>query len=178
MACGLGTGVCFTAVTRNFYYDTNDSFDSRYIAVYVVGQEEQVNRVTQLLLGFVALVMPGTAQFGYFRDGFTASNNGVSIEIISVRTSPRTRAEGTGHWLIRWKTQKRVELAEVSITVAGFDFPVECQTVPGSKLAPLDKHNPLFDIPLATVSQIDFILYKGVKVGRAKEVGRATFKKQ
>lgn len=106
-----------------------------------------------------------------FSDGFKAVNQGVSIEIVCVRTTPRMREEGRCEWIVKWTSKKKATLVEISITQAGFGFPIVFKSVPGPLTTPLDVHNPMFDVPLESVSQIDFILFKGTQ-----EIGQATFK--
>ena len=119
----------------------------------------------------VALVtMP--AQNGKFSPGYTATDNGVSIEFVTVHDGPGCRHNESCAWMVSWNTKRKCESVEIAVTFAGgADAPSIAVIVPGSKTAPLDKRKPVFEIPLGTVRGIDFILWNG-----DKEVARATFK--
>jgi hypothetical protein len=108
---------------------------------------------------------------GRFCDGYTATDHGVSIKIQVVHTSPRMKVTGTSKWAISWRPKRQSETVEIGVTLAGFDVPVQVVMVPGKKSAPLDQHNPVFEVPLAEVRQIDFTFRNGVK-----EVGVSSFK--
>ena len=127
----------------------------------------------KLLVLLLLIVIPARPQTGKFQDGYAAVDHGVSVRIVHIQHSADSRctADRNCPWVLIWKLTghfKTVRMAEISLTVAGFNFPVKTVTVGWSKL---DANNPVFTVPLATVSQIDLILFNGTK-----QVGTATFK--
>lgn len=124
----------------------------------------------------IALLMIGggmqcRAQSGKFFNGFTGTANGIKIEIHIVNSGPRCKADDSCPWLLEWWSKKNAHQVEITVTQAGFDFPVALASVPGNPAAKKDLHHPIFRVPLSTVRQIDFTLFNGTR-----EVGRATFK--
>lgn len=119
----------------------------------------------------VLLVMAAHAQSGRFFDGYEAENHGIGINIAIVHDGPRCRELKNCSWAVMWSSKKNAETAEIAVSVAGMDSPVAVAIVPGRRDAKLDAHNPVFEIPLASVSAIDFLLRNGTKT-----VGWATFK--
>jgi hypothetical protein len=123
------------------------------------------------LLVLLLMAIPCLAQLGVFKHGYVSTNNGVSIQIVRIHSSPRCKAEDNCPWAVIWKSKKTSQTVEISVTLAGFDSPVAVATVPGGKAAKLDIRNPVFQLPLSTVRQIDFRLWNG-----SKDLGTATFK--
>ncbi len=60
-------------------------------------------------------------------------------------------------------TEKQSETAEIAVFVAGKNEPARMATVPGKRTAALDAHNPVFQVPLNTVAQIEITLRNGMK---------------
>lgn len=114
--------------------------------------------------------MAAQAQSGRFSDGYTAVDRGVAIKLSIVHDGPRCRHDASCPWMIIWESKKQALRVEIAVTVAGFDSPVSVVDVPGKKLTPHDLHNPIFQIPLATVRSIDFTFRNGTK-----QVGTAHF---
>ena len=120
------------------------------------------------LLLFLSILM---GQDGKFYSGFQAEDHGVSIGIIEVQSGPRCRHYDNCPWMLQWGTKRKSDTVEIAVTLAGRPIPEPVVIVPGSSMAPLDKHNPVFALRLAEVYMIEFTLRRG-----AKEVGHATFK--
>ena len=120
---------------------------------------------------WLIFLMPFASQsLGVFYDGYQAENRGVGMNIAIVHDGPRCRALKNCAWMVMWSAKRYTETAEIAVTVAGKDAPALVAIVPGGKNSRLDQHNPVFDIPLASVSGIEFILRNGIR-----EVGRARF---
>jgi|HubBroStandDraft_2_1064218.scaffolds.fasta_scaffold07588_5 hypothetical protein len=124
-----------------------------------------------LVLLAIGGFMPCQAQIGKFFGGYTGTDHGVQIELRIVRSGPRCREDNSCPWMVIWSSKKAAKTVEISVTAAGFDFPVAVASVPGGIAAKKDLRHPVFTVPLSTVHQIDFILFNGTK-----EVGEATFK--
>jgi len=108
---------------------------------------------------------------GVFHHGVQKEDHGVSISVLEVQSGPRCRHYGNCPWMIQWASKKKAESVEIAVTLAGRNVPEVVVTVPGSSVAPLDKHNPVFQVPLGEVYLIEFTLKKGTK-----EIARASFK--
>ena len=112
-----------------------------------------------------------SAQHGTFAHGYKSQDHGVTMEIVQVHSSPRCKHEGNCKWMIRWSSKKKAQYVDIALVVAGRDQIASVVTVPGAASAPLDLHNPYFEIPVGSIREIDFTLRRGLKV-----VGQAHFK--
>jgi len=128
--------------------------------------------LTQLIVlaSILLCITASNAQtLGTFTDGYEAGTKDIGINIVHVHDGPACRERKNCSWMLLWSSRRNVESAEISVFVAGKGEPAKKLTVPGKRDSRLESHNPIFDIPLATVSAVEFKLYNGTKkVGAAR----------
>jgi hypothetical protein len=134
----------------------------------VVEMRNELRREERCLLMLLASLMPCQAQYGRFYDGYKHTDRGVSIELRIVQTGPRYSLNAP-QFMVICQSQKRATLVEISVTLAGFDFPWKTETVPGRAVT-RDVQNRIFAKPLSEVSKIDVLLFKGTR-----QIGAAEF---